>query len=204
MNFLKQAITNYLLNKRIARHRKNLSRQCTLGKEFNAAPWQKSGGILHFSVSNSSGDPSRVIVGDYSNLNVSIYCESRGRVHIGDHVFMNTKTTIRCDHEIRVGNYCMFGPNVKLWDTRNHPMSITARERQAKEICHKTVDSYEAGGAPIIIEDNVWLCMDVTVLAGVRIGYGSVVATGSVVTRDIPPKSFAAGVPAKVLGAVPE
>lgn len=204
MNYFKQAIKNYLLSKRIERHQANLACKCLLGKEFNAASWQKKSGILNFSVTNHSGDPERVSIGDYCNLDASINCERHGRVHIGNHVFMNTKTIIRCDHEISVGNYCMFGPNVKLWDTKNHPMSISKRERQARGIYQKPVDSYESGGAPIIIEDNVWLCMDVTVLSGVRIGYGSVVAAGSVVTKEIPPKSFAAGIPAKVIGDVPD
>lgn len=205
MNYFKKIIKSYLLSRRIVSHQENLERNCVLGKSFNAAPWQKKdGGILNFSVGNLSGDPQRVTIGDYCNLNAAIHCDVRGQVHIGNHVFMNVKTIIRCDHEIQVGNYCMFGPNVKLWDTKNHPMSISARERQAKEICQKTVDSYEAGGSPIIIEDNVWLCMDVTVLSGVRIGYGSVIASGSVVTKDIPPKSFAAGVPARIVGVVPE
>ena len=205
MKFLKQTIKNYFLKKRLTQHRANLARLCILGKAFNEAPWQKpGGGILNFSVGNLTEDSSRITVGDYCNLNAAIHCGKLGQVHIGHHVFMNAKTVIRCDHEIRVGNYCMFGPNVNLWDTPNHPLSVSDRERQAKEICRKTVDSYEADGAPIIIEDNVWLCMDVTVLAGVRIGYGSVVAAGSVVTKDISPRSFAAGVPARVLGAVPE
>ena len=66
------------------------------------------------------------------------------------------------------------------------------------------VDSYEAGGAPIIIEDNVWLCMDVVVLAGVRIGEGSVIGAGSIVTKDIPPMTFAVGAPAVKVADIPE
>ncbi|MBW3084578.1 2,3,4,5-tetrahydropyridine-2,6-dicarboxylate N-acetyltransferase [Austwickia sp. TVS 96-490-7B] len=52
---------------------------------------------------------------------------------------------------------------------------------------------------PVVVEDDVWLGANVTVTAGVRIGTGSVIAAGAVVTRDIPPFSIAAGVPARVL-----
>ena len=199
IKFLKKIRQRYALRN----HRINLEKNCIMGKDFNAAPWQKPTGLQNFSVGNLTGDPNNVIVGDYCNLNATIHCNSRGKVGIGNHVFMNAKTTIRCDHEIRVGNYCMFGPNVRLWDTNNHPMSASARERQAKEICNKTVDSYDAGGGPIIIEHNVWLCMDVIILPNVRIGSGSVIGAGSVVTMDIPPMSFAAGVPAKIIKTVP-
>ena len=52
---------------------------------------------------------------------------------------------------------------------------------------------------PITIEDDVWLGFNVIVLSGVRIGQGAVIGAGSVVTRDIPSKAIAAGVPARVL-----
>ena len=51
---------------------------------------------------------------------------------------------------------------------------------------------------PIVIEDDVWIGTNATVLAGVRIGSHSVIAAGAVVTHDIPPHSLAAGVPAQV------
>jgi len=53
--------------------------------------------------------------------------------------------------------------------------------------------------APIILEDNVWLGARVIVLKGVTIGEGSVIGAGSVVTKDIPPRSLAVGMPAKVI-----
>jgi acetyltransferase-like isoleucine patch superfamily enzyme len=189
-------------NRRIARHSNYLASQCTLGAEFNAAPWQKSGAVLNLTIGNKSGDPTRVVIGDYCNLNLDIHCEVRGRVEIGNHVFMSAKTRIRCDHEVRIGDRCMFGPDVRIWDTNNHPMSVSARRRQAVQICESTVNSYEGGGAPVQIGDDVWLCMEVIILAGVTIGNGSVIGAGSVVTSDIPAMAFAAGVPAKVIRAI--
>jgi maltose O-acetyltransferase len=53
--------------------------------------------------------------------------------------------------------------------------------------------------APIILEENVWLGARVIVLRGVTIGAGSAIGAGSVVTRDIPPRSLAVGAPAKVI-----
>jgi acetyltransferase-like isoleucine patch superfamily enzyme len=53
--------------------------------------------------------------------------------------------------------------------------------------------------APIVIEDDVWIAGQVMITAGVRIGCGSVIGAGAVVTKDIPPWSVAAGVPARVI-----
>lgn len=52
---------------------------------------------------------------------------------------------------------------------------------------------------PVVIEDDVWLGLNVSVLQGVRIGKGSIIGAGAVVTRDIPPYSIAVGIPAKVI-----
>ena len=53
--------------------------------------------------------------------------------------------------------------------------------------------------APIVIQDHVWLGMNVIVLKGVTIGEGAIVAAGSIVTKDVPPHCLVAGVPAKVV-----
>ncbi|GAC23344.1 galactoside O-acetyltransferase [Paraglaciecola mesophila KMM 241] len=53
--------------------------------------------------------------------------------------------------------------------------------------------------APVIIKDNVWIGYGVTILKGVEIGEGSIVAAGSVVTKNIPPYSIAGGIPSKVI-----
>jgi maltose O-acetyltransferase len=58
---------------------------------------------------------------------------------------------------------------------------------------------FAATGAPVVIEDYVYIGPRVTILPGVRIGYGAVVGAGAVVTKDVPPYMFVGGVPAKVI-----
>ena len=55
---------------------------------------------------------------------------------------------------------------------------------------------------PVIIEDNVWIGDKATILAGVKIGFGSIVGANSVVTKDVPPYSIVGGVPAKILSTL--
>ena len=53
--------------------------------------------------------------------------------------------------------------------------------------------------SPVIIEDNVWIGQSVSILKGVKIGFGSIIGSNSVVTKEIPPHSIAVGIPAKVV-----
>jgi acetyltransferase-like isoleucine patch superfamily enzyme len=65
---------------------------------------------------------------------------------------------------------------------------------------HDTKDHFSDGASsPVIIEHDVWIATRATILKGVTIGHGSVIAAGSVVTKSIPPKSVAGGVPARVI-----
>jgi len=94
----------------------------------------------------------------------------------------------------------MFGPNVRLWDTNNHPVSVSERHQQCEFIALKGfIDSYEAGGGNITIGNDVWIGMDAIILGGVTIGNGSIVAAGSIVTNDVPENVLVAGIPAKVV-----
>lgn len=60
--------------------------------------------------------------------------------------------------------------------------------------------SYEAVASPVVVNDYVWIASRATILPGVTIGKGAVVACGSVVTKDVPDYTVVAGIPAKVIG----
>ena len=99
--------------------------------------------------------------------------------------------SIFCANSISIGDYVLVGANSKIYDTDFHALDYMDR-RQSKP--PKT--------APVVIEDDVWLCANVTVLKGVTIGARSIVAAGSVVTRDIPADTIAAGIPAKPISTL--
>ena len=63
---------------------------------------------------------------------------------------------------------------------------------------------FENAGAPVIVEDYVWLSTRSILLPGIRIGKGAIVAAGSVVTKDVPAFAVVAGIPAKQIGTRPE
>ena len=94
----------------------------------------------------------------------------------------------------------MIGPNVTL-ATPMHPLLPEERNIQNRE--DGSIYNLEYA-KPITIKDNCWLASNVVVCGGVTIGEGCVIGAGSVVTRDIPPYSLAAGNPCRVIRQITE
>jgi maltose O-acetyltransferase len=118
---------------------------------------------------------------------VQLYAGPGGRLEIGDDSFVNNGVILSASHAIRIGNRVNIAPHCVLIDNDFHG---TADRNGPPKI------------APIVLEDDVWLGTRVTVLKGVTIGRGSVIASGAVVTKDVPPGVLAGGVPCKVIKAL--
>ena len=93
---------------------------------------------------------------------------------------------------IRIGNGVRIGPNVLITDNA-HGASVAGLLDIAPNL--RPLSSK----GPVVIEDNVWIGTKSSIMPGVHIGRGSIVAANSVVTHDVPPYCVAAGVPAKVI-----
>lgn len=119
---------------------------------------------------------------------------------IGKNTFINFNFTCQDDAEVVIGENCDFGPNVTIV-TPVHPM--LSNERQGL-MCPDGVGRRLCYAKPVHIGKGCWLCANVTVLPGVTIGEGCVIGAGSVVTRDIPANSFAAGNPCRVIRTLTE
>lgn len=125
-----------------------------------------------------------------------IFFDFGSNISIGENSYANFNLTILDEGKVSIGKSVFIGPNVSLL-TPIHPMCWQDRNSFFN---NKTgvMTNFERTG-PITIEDNCWIGGSVTVCGNVTIGFGSVIGAGSVVTRDIPPNSFAAGVPCKVI-----
>jgi len=121
---------------------------------------------------------------------------SYAHTSIGRHVFIGGRAWFAGGKEapISIGSFVMFGPNVTLLcgdheiNRIGFPIALITESEKAPGC---------SGG--IKIEDDVWIGANCTILKGVTIGRGSVVAAGSVVTQSVPPFRIVAGVPARML-----
>lgn len=127
------------------------------------------------------------------------YCEYGVNIHVGKECFVNYNGIFLDVSPITLGDGVWIGANVTL-ATPNHP--LLAEERLNADYPDGRHDLEFSD--PITIKDGCWICSGVTVCGGVTIGENSVVAAGSVVTRDVPPNSLVAGVPARVIRMIDE
>ena len=113
-------------------------------------------------------------------------CDNGKNIHVGEDFLANYNVTILDIAEVRIGDYCMIGPNT-LITTVGHPISPKGRRER------------KAQGTPVTIGNDVWIGGNCTILPGVTIGNNVVIAAGAVVTKDMPDNSVVGGIPARVI-----
>lgn len=115
--------------------------------------------------------------------------------HIGRRFYGNFNFTVQDDATVTIGDDCNFGPNVTIV-TPVHPLLPDERRFLADETGTPRHVCY---AKPVCIGHDCWFGACVTVCPGVTVGNNCVIGAGSVITRDIPDDSFAAGVPCRVI-----
>jgi len=106
---------------------------------------------------------------------------SGAELKLGKNSYINSDCRIRCHQKIEIGNGCAISHDFTVMDSDAHFIDMQEKTK------------------PVKIGNHVWIGTRVTVLKGVHIGDGAVIAAGSVVTKDVPADSLVAGVPAKVI-----
>ena len=119
---------------------------------------------------------------------------------IGEGSYANFNLVVLDVCPVNIGKNVYMGTNVSLL-TPLHPLRYQQRNAY---VCDKGYVTDKEYGKPITIGDNCWIASSVTVCPGVTIGEGCVIGAGSVVIRDIPPHSLAAGNPCRVIRKITE
>lgn len=118
------------------------------------------------------------------------------RMRMGNRITIGPDCRILCTRaDCVIGDNVMFGPGVTII-TGNHRIDLPDRPMYDVTDADKRPEDDQ----PVILKGDNWIGANATILKGVTIGEGAVVAAGAVITRDVPPYSVAGGVPAKVIG----
>lgn len=138
--------------------------------------------------------------GEGSFIQGPVFFHYGKHTRIGKNCFFNYNLTVQDDANVTIGDNCSFGPNVTIV-TPVHPMLPDERRELLDKEGNKRHMCY---AKPVSIGHDCWFGANVLVCPGVTIGENCVIGAGSVVTRDIPPNSFAAGVPCRVVRPITE
>ena len=122
-------------------------------------------------------------------VNPPFYCDYGKNIEVGKNFYAKYNCTILDVAKVMIGDNCMLAPNVAIY-TAGHPVHPLTRN---------TLYEY---GIEITIGDNVWIGGNTVICPGAHIGSNTVIGAGSVVTRDIPDYSIAAGNPCRVIRSI--
>ncbi len=114
-------------------------------------------------------------------------------VEVGDDVYIGPGACLQASRSgIQIGSKVMFGPCVTIIGG-DHNTSVVGK--YMKDVSEKRPENDQM----VVIDDDVWVAAKAVILKGVHLGRGCIVAAGAVVTREVPPYSVVAGVPARVI-----
>ncbi len=130
-------------------------------------------------------------IGSNVAIEPPFYCDYGTNIYIGSDVFFNFNCIILDCARVEIGSMVLFGPNVQLY-TATHPLN------------YQTRPTWLELAKPITIGSDVWIGGGAIIGPGVTIGERTVIGAGSVVTKDIPARVFAAGNPCKVIRPLEE
>lgn len=120
--------------------------------------------------------------------NVSVGNETYGSIYV---------LVFNENYKLKIGSYCSVAPEVSFILSADHYTNQISTFPSKVKIMGEKMEGISKGD--IIVDDDVWIGYRSTIMSGVHIGQGAVVAAGSVVTKDVPPYAIVGGVPAKVI-----
>jgi acetyltransferase-like isoleucine patch superfamily enzyme len=155
------------------------------------------GGAVH-----GMQNKDQIVIGKNFVLQGWITLGPKGHIKIGDYTSIGPKTVIEAWKRIEIGSFCMISAEVRIQDNNSH--SIYAQDRLldilgGAELNGRGDNHIGDVTKPIKIGDHVWIGRRVTILKGITIGDRAVIATGTIVTKDVPKDCIFAGNPGRVV-----
>lgn len=155
--------------------------------------------LSYIDISDGS-NRSDIILGDHVKMRGTLASQNRGKIHIGNYVRFGEHSMIGSVLSVSIGNYTAIADWVVIMDNNNHPINPEDRLIWSKYPNSNEYNKWRYSDAkPIYIGENVWIGSRARINKGVSIGDNSIIASNSVVTKDVPANSIAAGNPARIV-----
>jgi acetyltransferase-like isoleucine patch superfamily enzyme len=140
-------------------------------------------------------------------LGTFIFETTKGKIDIGNRVFIGGNTNFYCIDSITIGDDVMFSWGCSVIDNNSHSLISYERINDVKDwkkgIEENCIGKYKNWNvvkkAPIVIKNKAWIGFNTIIMKGITIGEGAIVAAGSVVTKDVPDYAVVGGNPAKII-----
>ncbi len=140
-------------------------------------------------IQNSQNDKTKIVIGKQSLITGELMIfKHGGEIIIGDNTFVGKGSRIWSAKKITIGNRVLVSHDVNIHDNVSHPLNAAERHEDFKHIfstgeLQSAVDLREE---EVIIEDDVWIGFNATILKGVTIGRGAIIGSNTTVTKDVP------------------
>jgi maltose O-acetyltransferase len=153
----------------------------------------------------NQGPRENLTIGEHCHISGQLVIHrAGGRLSIGGYSFVGDQSRIWAIERIEIGNFVLISHLVDIHDNDSHPLQAGPRRQHPIDLFERNqpVDYKHVASAPVRIEDDVWIGLKSTILKGVTIGKGAIIAAASVVTKDVEPFTLVAGNPARVVGTL--
>lgn len=149
---------------------------------------------------SDGSDKTDIVLGDHVKMNGSLASQNHGKIYLGNYIRMGRNSTVGSVLSVKIGDCTAIADWVVIMDNNNHPINPDDRFIWSKTPENPEYNKWRYSDAkPIVIGNNVWIGSRARIIKGVTIGDNSIVAANSVVTKDVPANSIAAGNPAKIV-----
>ncbi|MBL0104498.1 MAG: acyltransferase [Bacteroidetes bacterium] len=149
-------------------------------------------------VQNHQNNPQQIRIGNNTQVRGHLMVFGHGgEIQIGDHCYIGELTRIWSAKKITIGNRVLIAHNVNIHDNNSHPIDATLRHEDFKKIFSSGFQKKnDLNEKDVVIGDDAWIGFNSTILKGVQIGNGAIIAACSLVTKDVEPFTLVAGNPA--------
>jgi acetyltransferase-like isoleucine patch superfamily enzyme len=155
---------------------------------------------INTTIQNLSKNLDAIVIGKQSNIDgLLLIYPYGGKITIGEYCSLSPYSRLVSTNQIQIGDRVLIGHNVNIIDNNSHPIDAALRHQDFVESFTIGMQPHDLNSAPIIIEDDVWIGHNSTILKGVKIGKGVIIGSNSVVTKDIEAFTINVGNPLRVI-----